>query len=177
MSDSTRTGFTLVTLVLALLAAGVAAVLALTFLTSPLDDQTLSSAVAVESLAGDAVFVAMVAAALSALVIAGLFASWRPSVRLAVRFGAAGLMTAIGITAALTLDPASASLQARFMVYPHAEGGTQLLRLFTPWIERLAALSWVYTACGTGLLIFTVLGVLASLGARRRHSRTAARAV
>jgi hypothetical protein len=94
MSDSTRTGFTLVTLVLALLAAGVAAVLALTFLTSPLD-----------------------------------------------------------------------------------EGGTQLLRLFTPWIERLAALSWVYTACGTGLLIFTVLGVLASLGARRRHSRTAARAV
>jgi len=174
MSDSTRRSYTLVTLVLALLAAGVAAALALTFVTSPLNDETLSSAVAVQSSVGDAVFAALVAAALSALVIASLYASWRPAVRLGVRLAAAGLMTAAGIVSALTLDPASASLQARFKIYAHGEGRAVLLRLFTPWVERLAALSWLYAACGVGLLLVTVMVALQSRHVvHRARSRSA----
>ena len=42
MADSPRRGFTLTVLLLALLAGGVAAALALTYLSSPLDDETLS---------------------------------------------------------------------------------------------------------------------------------------
>ena len=50
MADSPRRGFTLASLILALLAAGVAAALAAVYLTSPLDDPTLSSQVAVQAL-------------------------------------------------------------------------------------------------------------------------------
>jgi len=175
MSDSTRRSFTAASLVLAIIAAAVAAVLALESLTSPLNDATLSSSVAIQSSAGDAVLAALVATALSALAITSLVASWSQPVRLSVRLAAAVIMTAAGCIAALMLDPASASLQARFMVYPHGEGMAARLHLFTPWIERLAALSWVYAACGAGLLLVTVVGAVASRsGVRRRHPRSVA---
>jgi len=169
MSDSPRRGFTVVTLVLALLAAGVAVALTITFLASPLDEASLSTAGVVDQSAGDAVFAALVAALLSALVIASLYASWRPAARLALRLAAAGLITVAGVAAARTLDPASARLQARFMIYAHGEGREVLLGLFTPWVERLATLAWLYAVCGVGLLLVTALAVLASR-ARRHHS-------
>ena len=170
MADSPRRGFTLVSLILALLPAGVAAALAVVYLTSPLDDPTLSAQVAVQASAGDAVFTALVAAALSALAVASLYASWRPRVCLGVRLGCAALMTAAGLLAALTLDPASADLQARFGVYAHGEGRDLLLGLFTPWIDRMAALSWLYAACGAALLALTLVAALAS---HRQHARQA----
>lgn len=162
MLDPVKRRYALVSIAIALLAAAAAALAALVYMTSPLDDETLSSAVAVQSSVGDAVFVVLVAASLCTLVIVSLFASWRWSVRLAVRFAAAGLMTGIGVLAGLMLDPASTGLQARFMVLPHAEGGLLRLRVFTPWIDRLAALSWAYAACGAGLLLLTALVTLTS---------------
>ena len=174
MSDSTQRSYTLVTLVLALLAAGVAVASTFTYLTSPLDDRTLSPAVAVQSSVGDAAFAALVAAALSALVVASLCASWGPVVRLGVRLAAACLMIGTGIVSALTLDPASAGLQARFMIYAHGEGRAVSLRLFTPWVERLATLSWLYAACGVGLLLVTGMVAIQSRvfvnGARSRSA-------
>jgi hypothetical protein len=161
MADSPRRGFTLASLILALLAAGVAAALAVVYLTSPLDDPTLPAQVAVQASAGDAVFAALVAAALSALAAASLYASWRPRVRLSVRLACAALMTAAGLLAALALDPASAGLQSRFGVYAHGEGQGVLLGLFTPWVERMAALSWLYAACGAALLALTLVAALA----------------
>ena len=174
MSDSPRRGFTLITLVLALLAIGVAAALAITFLTSPLDEASLSTAGVVERSAGEAVFAALAAALLSGLVIASLYASWRPSVRVAVRLACAGLITIAGLAAALTLDPASASLQARFGVYAHGEGREVLLSLFTPWVERLATLAWLYAACGAALLVLAVVAALASRRVRGRQPRSVA---
>lgn len=167
MADSPRRGFTLASLVLALLAAGVAAALAAVYLTSPLDDPTLSAQVAVQASAGDAVFAALVAVALSALVIASLYASRRPRARRAVRLACAALMTAGGLLAALTLDPESLDLQSRFGVYAHGEGRDVLLGLFTPWVERMATLSWLYAACGAALLALTLVAALAS----RQHER------
>jgi hypothetical protein len=170
MADSPRRGFTLASLVLALGAAGLAAALAAVYLTSPLDDPTLSAQVPVQASAGDAVLAALVAAALSAIAVASLYASWRPRVRLAVRFICAALMTVAGLLAALTLDPASSDLQARFGVYAHGEGRDLLLGLFTPWVERMAMLSWLYAACGAALLALTLVDALAS---RRQHARQA----
>jgi len=174
MADSPRRGFTLPMLLFALLAAGVAAALALSYLTSPLDDETLSSAATVQSSAGDAVFAALVAAALSALVIASLYASWRPRVRLVVRLACAGLMTAAGLVAALTLDPANADLQARFGVSAHGEGREVLLGLSTPWVERMAALSWLYAACGAALLVLAAVTALAARRERSQQTRSVA---
>ena len=177
MADSPRRGFTLTVLLIALLAAGVAAALALTYLASPLDDETLpSAAVAVQSSAGDAVFAALVAAALSALVIASLYAAWRPGVRALVCLTGAGLMTAAGLAAVLALDPASADLRSRFGIYAHGEGREVLLALFTPWVERMAALAWLYAACGAALFVLAVVAALASRRARGRQPRSVARA-
>ncbi len=177
MSDSPRRGFTLITLVLALLAAGVAAALAITFLTSPLDEASLSTAGVVDRSAGEAVFAAIAAALLTGLVIASLYASWRPSVRVAARLACAGLITIAGVAAALALDPASASLQARFGVYAHGEGREVLLSLFTPWVERLATLAWLYAACGAVLLLVTALAALASRARRHDSLPVASRTV
>jgi hypothetical protein len=124
----------------------------------------------VQASAGDAVFAALVAAALSALAVASLYASWRPRLRLAVRLTCAALMTAAGLFAALTLDPASADMHARFGVYAHGEGRDLLLGLFMPWIDRMAALSWLYAACGAALLALTLVAALAS---HRQHARQA----
>ena len=168
MADSPRHGFILASLILALLAAGAAAALAAVYLTSPLDDPTLSAQVAVQASAGDAVFAALVAAALSALAVASLYVSWRPRLRLAVRLTCAALMTVAGLFAALALDPASADLQSRFGVYAHGEGRDLLLGLFTPWVERMAALSWLYAACGAALLALTLVAALAS---HRQHGQ------
>jgi hypothetical protein len=161
MSDPMKRRFTLVSLAFALLAVAAACVAAFVYMTSPLDDETFSSAVAVQSFVGGAVFVVFAAAALCALVIDSLFATWRRTVRLGVRFAAAGLMTAVGVLAGVMLDPASAGLQERFMVLPDAEGGLLRLRAFTPWIDRLAALSWAYAACGAALVLVTTLVVFA----------------
>ncbi len=170
MADSPRRGFTLASLILALLAAGVAAALAAVYLTSPLDDPTLSSQVAVQASAGDAVFATLVAAALSVLVIVSLYASWRASLRVGVRLACAVLMAIAGIFTALSLDPASADLQARFGVYAHGEGRDVLLGLFAPWVERMATLSWLYAACGASLLALTLVAALVS---HRRHGQQA----
>ncbi len=116
------------------------------------------------------------AAALSALVIVSLYASWRSGVRVAVRLACAGLMTAAGLAAALTLDPASADLQSRFGIYAHGEGRELLLALFTPWVERMAALSWLYAACGAALLVLAAVAALASRRARSRQPRSVVRA-
>jgi hypothetical protein len=78
-------------------------------------------------------------------------------------------MTAGGLLAALTLDPESLDLQSRFGVYPHGEGRDVLLGLFTPWVERMATLSWLYAACGAALLALTLVAALAS----RQHERQA----
>jgi hypothetical protein len=123
----------------------------------------------VQASAGDAVFAALVAAALSALVIVSLYA-WRPSLRVAVRLACAALMAIAGIFAALSLDPASADLQSRFGVYAHGEGRDVLLGLFAPWVERMATLSWLYTACGASLLALTLIAALVS---HRRHGQQA----
>ena len=133
------------------------------------DDPTLSAQVAVQASAGDAVFAALVTAGLSALVVVSLYASWQPRLQLAVRFTCAALMTAAGLLAALALDPASADLQSRFGVYAHGEGRDVLLGLFTPWVERMATLSWLYAACGAALLALTLVAALAS----REHERRA----
>ena len=175
MADSPRRGVTLASLILALLAAGVAAALAAVYLTSPLDDPTLSSRVAVQASAADAVFAALVAAALSALVVVSLYA-WRPLLRVAVRLACAALMAIAGIFAALSLDPASADLQSRFGVYAHGEGRDVLLGLFAPWVERLATLAWLYAACGASLLALTLVVALASRRERNRQPRRVARA-
>jgi hypothetical protein len=177
MADSPRRGFTLASLVLALVAAGVAAALAAVYLTSPLDDPTLSAQVAVQTSAGDVVLAALVAVALSAISVASLYAAWRRRVRLAVRFTCAALMAAAGLLAALTLDPASANLQSRFGVYAHGEGRDQLLGLFTPWVDRMAMLSWIYAACGLALLALTLLAILMSQRQHGRQSRGVVRAV
>jgi hypothetical protein len=169
MADSPRHGVTLASLILALLAVGVAVALAAVYLASPLKDPTLSSQVAVQASAGDAVFAALVAAALSALVIVSLYASWRPSRKVAVRLACATLMAIAGVFAALSLDPASADLQSRFGVYAHGEGRDLLLGMFTPWVERMATLSWLYAACGAALLALTLVAALAS----RQHQRQA----
>ena len=125
--------------------------------------------------AGDAVFAALVAAALSALAIATLYVSWRPGLRVAVRLACAALMTAAGLFAALTLNPASGDLQSRFRASTHTvRAGTCCLRLFTPWVERMAALSWFYAACGAALLALTVVAALVSYrqhGQQARQSR------
>ncbi len=176
MADSPRHGITLASLILALLAVGVAVALAAVYIASPLDDPTLSAQVAVQASVGDAVFAALVAAALSALVIASLHASWRPRLRVAVRLTCPALMTVAGLLAALTLDPASPDLQARFGVYAHGEGRDLLLGLFTPWVERMAALSWLYAACGASLLTLTLVITLASRRERHRQPRNVARA-
>jgi hypothetical protein len=176
MADSPRRGFTLASLILALLAAGVAAALAAVYLTSPLDDTTLSSQVAVQASAGDAVFAALVAAALSALVIVSLYAPWRPVLQLAARLACAALMAIAGIFAALSLDPASADLQSRFGVYAHGDGREVLLGLFTPWVERMATLSWLYAACGAAFLALTLVAALAAHRQHDRQARSVARA-
>jgi hypothetical protein len=176
MADSPRRGFTLASFILALLGAGVAAALAAVYLTSPLDDPTLSSQVAVQASAGDAVFATLVAAALSTLVIVSLYASWRPFLRIAVRLACAALMAIAGIYAALSFDPASADLQSRFGVYAHGEGRDVLLGLFAPWVERMATLSWLYAACGVSLLALTLVVALASRRERNRQPRSVARA-
>jgi len=173
MADSPRRGFTLASLILALLAAGVAAAPAAVYLTSPLDDPTLSAQIAVQASAGDAVFAALVAAALSALIVASLYATWRSHVRLTVRLTCAALMTAAGLFAALALDPTSADLQARFGVYAHGEGRDVLLSLFTPWVERMATLSWLYAACGAALLVLTLVVALKSQQRERRAGHVA----
>jgi hypothetical protein len=175
MADSPRRGFTLASLILALLAAGVAAALAAVYLTSPLDDPMLSSQVAVQASAGDAVFAALVAAALSALVIVSLYA-WRPSLRVAVRLTCAALMAIAGIFAALSLDPASADVQSRFGVYAHGEGRDVLLGLFAPWVERMATLSWLYAACGASLLALTLVAALVSHRRDGQQARSVVRA-
>jgi hypothetical protein len=175
MSDSARRVVAGASVVLAAVGAIIAAAIAWEFVTSPLNDDTLSSASAIQSFSGDAVFVALVAAGLSALVIASVAASWSDPVRLGVRVAAAGVMAIAGCASALLLDPASASLQARFMVYPHNEGMTIMAQLFTPWIERLSALSWLYAACGAGIVLTTVAAVVLSRGMLHRHrSRPAA---
>ena len=173
MADSPRRGFTLASLVLALLAAGVAVALAAVYLTSPLNEASLSTAGVVDRSAGEAVFAVVVAAALSTLAVASLYASWRSRVRVTVRLACAALMTAAGLFAALALDPASADLQSRFGVYAHGEGRDLLLGLFTPWVERMATLSWVYAACGAALLALALVAALASPERERRAGHVA----
>ena len=169
MSDPARRVVAGASIVLAAVAAAIAAAMAWEFVISPLNDQTLSSASVIQSSSGDAIFVALVAAGLSALVIASVVASWSDRLRHGVRVAAAGVMTIAGCASALLLDPASASLQARFMVYPHSEGGTVTVRLFTPWIERLSTLSWLYAACGAGMALTAVVAIALNRGTSHRH--------
>ncbi len=169
MSDSAKRIVAGASIVLAAVAAAIAAAMAWEFLTSPLNDDTLSSASAIQSFSGDAIFVALVAAGLSALVIASALAAWSDRLRLVVRLAAGSIMALAGCASALVLDPASASLQARFMVYPHGEGVTVTARLFTFWIERLSTLSWLYTACAAGIVLTTVVAIVLSRGTLRRH--------
>ena len=46
-----------------------------------------------------------------------------------------------------------------------------LLSLFTPWVERLATLAWLYAACGAVLLVVAALAALASRRVRGRQPR------
>lgn len=120
--------------------------------------------------AADAVFWALVAVALGALVIASLLASWRERARLGVRLAAGCVMAAAGCAVALLLDPSSLRLQDWLGLQSLREQDALGTVVFAPWVERLAALSWVYAACGVAVVLSTL--VLALVAAQTQHSFT-----
>jgi hypothetical protein len=156
------------TVVLAVAGAVIAAAALWAFVSSPLDDPTLSASAAVQSSSGDAAFLAFVAVTVCALVIASHAASWTNRTRILVRTLAGAVMVAVGVAAGLLLAPSSEGLQARFMVYPHGEGMAARAHAFTTWIEQLSFYSWAYAACGAAILVAML--VVALRAQRRRAS-------
>jgi hypothetical protein len=151
--------------VAAAVAAGSALAAAWEFLHSPFGQMS-----APDLYAADAVFWALVAVALCALVIASLLASWQERVRLGVRLAVGCVMAVSGCAVALLLDPASLRLQDWLGLQNLREQNDLHTDFFAPWVERLAALSWVYAGCGVAVVLSTI--VLALIAAHMERSLT-----
>ena len=143
------------------------------FVRSPLSDPSLTPSAAVQNGSADALFLTLVGAAVCVLAIASVAATWSTRRHLLVRSLAGVGATVGGAAAALTLDPQSESLQARFMIYLHGDGPVALGHQFTVWIQQLSALSWAYAACGAGVLAAALVATAVCVAGRRRASSPA----